>query len=254
MSLRKNVVLIPGFGVNAHSMSGLKELLESVFNVYIIEIPGTSEESPPPPKLSFKANIEYVNNKIDRLNLDSYLLAGISYGALYAYNCELNDERCRGIIALAPYVNSNYLVSPNNFDSFYLRALSGFIMVTRLYKVLWKSKFMDLLFRGRVREDIARNIKNNFDPRTFLWTYLFLTKYKGEFITRKLPYLLAMSRRDDILNYDKTRSLFEEKCSILNFIELKGRHLPSSFRKEYLKKIISSKLVSDVDNFFTNYY
>lgn len=104
---KQNLVLIPGFVTNNTILEKPINYLKKFFNIYCIDLPGLGA----PGRLndfSLASYGKYVTEQINELNLDSYILEGVSFGFGVASHVAV-DDRCRGIIAFYPYVGADSL-------------------------------------------------------------------------------------------------------------------------------------------------
>ena len=100
---KENLVLLHSFPTNSILLSGYIEYLSDSFNVYFIDLPGFTKAVPPLERVTFAGYYDFVGRKIKELDLDSYLVEGISFG--FAIVNHLNhDRKCKGIIAIEPFI------------------------------------------------------------------------------------------------------------------------------------------------------
>ena len=77
---KPDLVIIHSFPSNTRLWRGFYELLGDFFTVHPIDLPGFTPEKKPLKTISLRAYATHVEQEIERLQLASYLLAGISFG------------------------------------------------------------------------------------------------------------------------------------------------------------------------------
>jgi len=77
---KENLVLVNAFLTNSLVLRGLIDYLGKYFRVHFIDLPGFIRDIPPLSEISLENYASYVRRRIDELDLDSYLLGGISFG------------------------------------------------------------------------------------------------------------------------------------------------------------------------------
>ncbi|PSO45454.1 MAG: hypothetical protein BRC25_02260 [Parcubacteria group bacterium SW_6_46_9] len=106
----EKLVLVHSFPTNSILLSGLVDYLEDYFNLHFIDLPGFTAESPyDGNKITLSHFSEYVEDEIDKLDWDNYIVGGISFGFLVINQADINENKCQAMIAVEPYLNSKYL-------------------------------------------------------------------------------------------------------------------------------------------------
>ena len=132
--VKENIILVHSFPTNSKILNGFKEYLDDYFNVYFIDMPGFVLEKKPLAKISIENFSEYLDEEIGRLGLKSYFLGGISFGFLVVNGVKV-DSKCKGILAMEPYLNSKML-KMNSGSRLKLLALINFINIFFILKVI----------------------------------------------------------------------------------------------------------------------
>lgn len=136
--MKENLVLVNAFYINSILLKGFIDYLSRYFNLHFIDLPGFAKHSPPLEEISVSLYSEYVSQKINRLNLNHYIIAGISFGFLIVSSISL-DTKCKGIVAIFPYINKNFLKLKITKRTFYNFA-SQFFISFNLSESIWRNK------------------------------------------------------------------------------------------------------------------
>src|SRR4030042_5329233 len=130
---KENLVLVNAFLTNSLVLRGLIDYLGKYFRVHFIDLPGFVRDIPPLPKLTLEDYAAYVQRRIDDLDLNSYLLGGISFG--FAVISHLDPgERCKGVVAITPFLCSRWLtlgLVKKSTSSFLVRLALGFDLTSK---------------------------------------------------------------------------------------------------------------------------
>ena len=112
---KENLILVHSFPTNSILLKGFIGYIDDYFNVYPIDLPGFRKDIKPLQKITIDSYSKFVEEKVKKLNLDDFLIGGISFGFIVVNNAKI-DKKCKGIIAIEPYVNSKSLRMswPNN--------------------------------------------------------------------------------------------------------------------------------------------
>ena len=246
---KPNLVLVHSFPTNSILLSGLIEFLEDYFNIYFIDLPGCISTNPPLKKISLKNFSKYLDKKIEEINLDQYIIGGISFGYWVVSHAKLNNK-CRGILAVEPYINSRYVKVPLSYRIKYkiLFWLLGFF---ELYRVLWKADSLMKYYRKIANYPLKRveTIMREFDAKTFYVITKTLMFYKDRPKFFDLPYVLLINPKDKIIDADKVHVLFERKVEKLLVVETKIGHYPRTVTKRYFQRIIPKETINQVLDF-----
>ncbi|HZX11305.1 MAG TPA: hypothetical protein VFG01_10215, partial [Acidobacteriota bacterium] len=166
----ENLILVNAFYTNSILLKGLINYLKKHFNVYFIDLPGFAKKSPPLKEISISLYSEYVTQKVEDFNLDHYIIAGISFGFLITNNVFL-DGRCKGIVAIFPYINKNSLKLELGKKLFY-NLMSQFFVSFNLSRKIWKNKIFQniaYLYSSYPRNRVTV-ILEHMDGKTFFET------------------------------------------------------------------------------------
>ena len=136
---KQNLIIIHSFPSNSIILKGFYDFLSDFFNVYPIDLPGFTSDEKPLAKINFQGYRQHVEKEIAHLNLKSYFLGGISFGFAIANACQVDDQ-CKGFLAIAPYLNNDYIV-PNKSGFAVMKRLLFFLSRLRLYKPIYHTKY-----------------------------------------------------------------------------------------------------------------
>ncbi len=247
---KPHLILVHSFPTNSILLHGLEEFLADFFTVHFIDLPGFNKNVP-----SFQGSItlrkfsHYLENKIAELNVPEYIVGGVSFGFLVANNAKL-DKKCRAILAMEPFLNTDCLNIP------YWRQKGYFLMATMLRAVtflgieqfIWRSQwFSNYLQRvaDYPEERIAIIIKT-IDPRTFFTLAATLLTYNKKPKFHSLPYFLVGNFADQTINFEKAVEIFMRYISELHIASEPIDHYPKNLTKKYFKSRISKEHIQRI--------
>ncbi len=243
---KENLVLVHSFPTNTVMLKGLKEFLDDYFNVYFLDLPGFNVNIPPLKNITYDDYSKYLEDYIKKLKLKDYFLGGISFGFLVVNNSKIN-KRCKGFLAIEPFINANYLKQKFILISLIKIGLF-FVTCLQLHNKFYNSTlFKKILLLQNPKHRIETMIKT-IDGVTFFETLklLFNTKTIPKF--QKKPYILLINSNDNIVNADKTIKLFKKLNNKL-ILKIKSEHYPSDITKKYFQKKINSKVMKQLLDF-----
>ncbi len=253
---KENLILVHSYPTNSVVLQGLIEYLEEQFTVYFIDLPGFIKGSAPLDRISLAGYAAYVDEYIKKLEIDSYIAAGISFGFLVVNNAKL-DSRCKGIIAVGPYTGAG---------SLHLGAWLTFKHVTRLELAnrthlagaIWNSKwFRNILpktiFKGHP-VSTTNAMLDNIDVRTFVETGIMILKHKEPCVFHHdLPYALLINNGDDTVGAEYLVRQFTNGVEKLIIVDTEIEHFPKrELTKEYFAENMPIGDIIRIVDFFRN--
>jgi pimeloyl-ACP methyl ester carboxylesterase len=239
-----DLIVLPSFPLNKAKLKGFTDFLGDYFTLHVIDYPGFSKQTEPLEKITKENLLYYLKKQIDALNLNSYILCGISMGFYLASH--LNDRKCKGILALEPATGSR-LLRANRFT----RSFNSFILSLGGENLAWTHP----LFRKSAERSldcpkgrIDWTLKD-IDPRSFFATLDILIS-TDQVKPRDLPTLLVINDKDRVIKAPETISFLKENLTRLTILKTTLDHYPHPLTKANLKKHIDKeKLQSAVDTF-----
>jgi len=252
---KHRLVIIHSFPTNSILLKGLYDFLSDFFEVHPIDLPGFRKDIKPLEKITLENYIHYVENEIEKLKLEDYWIGGISFGFTIA-NLVRNSNRCKGVIAITPYLGSKFLNIPLLIRFVYV-ALIYLLQILNLFYKVWHSSFVQksLLFIYNV--EIGKKIKIIFeevDARTFFETLKILLLDKQDrciFINR--PYILILNKDDKSVASEKILRKFEKGTDNLLVVYTTAEHSPDIISKEYFKKNVKQEDVTRMLDFVNRF-
>src|SRR6266496_3587000 len=112
--MKHNLVLVHSFPTNSILLRGLIEYLSDYFNVHFVDLPGFTKGTTPLPHITLSGYSAFLEEKINELGLETYLVAGISFG-FAVVNKAKHSNKCLGILAIEPYIGTKSLQKPRFF-------------------------------------------------------------------------------------------------------------------------------------------
>jgi len=236
----ENLILVHSFPTNSLLLRDLIEYLGDYFeNVHCIDLPGFTRAIPPLETISFDGYRQFVQNKINELNLDSYWMAGLSFG-FFIIDRLKHDGRCKSIIAMEPYLGAQSLQKPTRKEEL-IRGLVHLILKLNWSDALWRNPLFRRLFPALADSIPAKSVDivlNEIDGRTFFETADLLLNNKERAVFQNLPDVLVINKDDETLNYEYVYRTFREHTRRLFVIHTAVEHHPRNPSKAYFQERI----------------
>ena len=250
--MRENLVLVNAFYTNSILLKGLINYLGRHFNLYFIDLPGFAKHSPPLEEISIPAYSDFVSGKIDAFNLDRYIIAGISFGFLIVNNIYL-DGKCKGIVAIFPYIDKNSLKLRMGKKAFY-NLMSDFFIRLRLSRSIWKNKMFQsaaYLYSSYPRDRVTV-ILEHMDGKTFFETAQIILNNEEPLSFQELPYALVVNKEDETIKYDYSLAAFKKNAKDLLIIHSEADHYPENIEEAYFAKAFPRDDINRIIAFFNS--
>lgn len=258
---KPNIIVIQAFPANHTLSEGIIEYLEDFFNVYFIDLPGFHPDIPPLESVTMNGYIKYVNDKVKELDLENFVLAGISFGFLLATKVKITNKKCLAVLGSGPFLGVGYLNFPIIKRGIF-KLVVNIADKTGISEVVWQTKiFKEVLihFLGNKSKSIIDVIIKEVDPNTFIKTAKILLNYKYKpTFSKDLPYVLLMNPRDTAVSFYKTLETFIDciDSNKLRVIITNVEHYPKNPTYSYFKKSFTPNEIESLFNFveFSNGY
>lgn len=249
---KENLVLLHSFPTNSILLRGYIEYLSDHYNVYSIDLPGFTKIVRPLEKITFDGYCDYVERKIDELNLNSYFVEGISFGFAIINHLRLNSK-CKGIIAIEPFLGSRSLkfnVIKKSFYSFIIQAVCTF----KLYSLFWGSRLLAkyLPKLSRYPSETMMIMFEQIDGRTFFETANIILKDHNTYQFHNLPYVLIANKQDRTVNFDYVYDVLSQNVTRLLVLNTEIDHYPRDTSKAYFKNMVPDEIFQKIAAFFSD--
>ncbi len=239
---KPNLVLVHSFPTNSILLHGLGEFLEDYFTVHFVDLPGFHKDVPAlEGDITIKKFSDYLDEKIQGLNIGEYVIGGISFGFLVVNNAKL-DKRCKAILAIEPFINSQCLnisfwtQKKYIIISLILQLLHTLKLERNIWKASWFSKFLQE--EAGCSKDSMDLIIEHIDPGTFFTVIEMLMNYKKYPTFHNLPYFLIGNFTDNIIDFSLVLKVFAENLHELHIISDPIDHFPKDLSKNYFESHI----------------
>jgi hypothetical protein len=235
---RENLVLVNAFYTNSILLKGLIDFLKEYLNLYFIDLPGFSKKSPPLKEVTVENFSEYIQKKINELNLGHYIIGGISFGFWVVNNISLSqDKRCKGIIALFPYIDAKSLKLKKRKKILYSTAVN-FLCFTGLSATIWKNKCTQKFayWYSSYPPDRVKVILEEMDGKTFFETARWILHMNHGVRFHKKPYILIINKDDKTIKYDYCHQVFQDNAEELFVLNSTIDHFPEDLSKNYIQE------------------
>lgn len=248
---KHNLVLVQAFPANSTLSQGAITYLEEFFHVHFIDLPGFHPSVKPLDKISLENYVKYVEEKIESLNLDNYILSGISFGFLVANQVKTND-RCLFIFAIEPYLGYQY-ISLSVEKRLAIFVVSTLLSIDDFISKVWeKGWFRNLMSQLMNKTKAVINVViREMDPQTLIKTSKIVLWYNKKITFQNKPYVLLLNPRCNLIKFDKTLYEFVDNIpnQQLRVILTTVEHYPKDPTYEYFKENLSHNEIESLFNF-----
>ncbi|NVN96805.1 hypothetical protein HXX01_00975 [Candidatus Nomurabacteria bacterium] len=245
---KPHLVLVHSFPTNSILLHGLVEFLDDYFEVHFIDLPGFHKDVPAlKGSITIKKFSDYLDKKIEELDVKEYIVAGISFGFLVVNNAKL-DKRCKAVLAVEPFVNSQCLnisfwtQKKYIIISFILQLLHTFKLEKGIWKSNWFNKYLQK--EAGCSKDSMDKIIDHLDPPTFFAVINLLMNYKKYPKFHNLPYFLIGNFTDKIIDFSLVLEIFSENLHELHVISDPIDHFPKDLSKKYFESCIPKEHIT----------
>jgi pimeloyl-ACP methyl ester carboxylesterase len=233
---RENLVLVNAFYSNSLILKGLIDFLGDRFNVHFIDLPGFYLGSSPLDEISLQSFAAFVRRRLDELDLEHFIVGGISFGFLVA-NSLPPEGRCRAVVAIAPYIDKQSLnIGALKRTSY--RMVTELASATGLGRRAWKTRAARRFahWYSRYPADRVDLILDHMDAQTFFETGRLILRNHHSCVFHDLPYVLIANPNDTTIRYDYIVRRFRENTDRLLVVETSIDHYPGEISKSYFQE------------------
>lgn len=250
---KQNFILIPSFSTNSVILKGLISRLSDYFKVYPIDYPGYRSNKSTLDSYSIQSITDKLENDIEKLYLNSYIVGGVSMGYLFANHIGNKDKQCKGKVAMFPLV-SDKCININPLRRLVFKLGLKIIKQLSIYELIWnssmfKSKFLNEMFP----KDIYKIIKNDIDHKSFFEMANLIIGSKYEIRIDKTPHVLVINESDYAIKSALTIDIFSRNIPNKIVIKSKMPHNPNSLEKKVFNEYLDDPKMKRIVNYFDNY-
>lgn len=249
---KHNLILIQAYPANSLLSEGIIRYLEDYFHLYFIDLPGFIRNVDPLDTIELKGFTRYIEGRIKELDLDEYILGGISFGALLA-NYVRVDDRCKAILSAEPYLGYKY-IKIQGFKRYLLLAVLSIIIGLRLEDKIWKTKFFYnyLDYSSNLAKKWIKILHREVDARTFFRTGKLLLTFDDKRPNfHDKPYILLINPDDMQVDFSRVIHAFRENINndYLRIIISELEHYPDTPTYHYFKETITGEELNSLIGF-----
>lgn len=251
---KENLILVNAFYTNRILLQGLIVFLKDHFTLYFVDLPGFSKKSPPLKKVDLRNFSDSIQEKINELNLNHYIIGGISFGFYAVNNVPLEmDDRCKGIVAIFPYIDSKSLKLKRRKKILY-STLVNFLCFTGLSSTIWKNKYTQkfAFWYSSYPPERVKVILEQMDGKTFFHTARLILHNNHSIKFHKKPYILIINKDDNTIKYDYCLKTFEDNVDDLFVLNSDIEHYPEDLSKNYIQERFSLRDIQRLIAFLNN--
>lgn len=247
---KDNLVLVHSFPTNSILLGGLVDYLNDHFVTHFIDLPGFTRSNPPLKQISIEGFSRFAAEHIGRLQLEDYIVGGISFGFMVVNNLP-RDAKCKGILGIVPYLGPSSL-HMRPAERWFWRTLVRTISRSGMSNLAWKT-FMARQYFARIkgyRPEICATIIDQLDARTFFETAALLLTDEVEQRLEQAAYVLLPSKTDRTVDFDRICQAAERGGQRVQVIALDIDHYPQELSRAYFEKAIPATVVDELRQFF----
>jgi esterase/lipase len=249
---KHNFILIPSFSTNSIILKGLISRLSDYFKVYPIDYPGYRSSLPPLKKYSIQSVVKKLEDDIENLNLNSYILGGISMGYFFTNKIKVN-KKCKGIVAMFPLV-SNKTININPIKKSAFRLGLYIIKFLKVYDLIWISKYFNKLFFSKpFPKKINKIMNDEINPRSFFEMANLILNKKYEIQTNNTKHVVVINYNDYAIKSSLTMNILNSKISNKIVIKSDMPHNPNSLEKKVFDKYLDDSKMKIIIKYFNNH-
>lgn len=247
---KENLVLVNAFLTNSSVLRGLIGYLGRYVRVHFIDLPGFISHVPPLDEVTLENYAAYVQNRIADLKLDSYLLGGISFGFAVISHLE-TDERCKGVVAITPFLSSRWLNLGLVKKSTYL-FLVHLTLAFELHSRIWNHRLFHRVFHwySDYPADRVETLLKEMEGRTFFETARIILTHRKPCRFQNLPHVLILSPSDRTIRNGPLLDFFEKNIDRLKVVRADIDHYPLEVSEDYFQTKFSQEDIQEIIVFF----
>jgi esterase/lipase len=251
--VRKNsFILIPSFSTNSLILKGLISRLSDYFKVYPLDYSGYRSNTPPLNDYSIQNVVEKLEKDIENLNLNSYVIGGVSMGYLFTNKIKAN-KKCNGIVAMFPLVSDKTInIKPIKKSAFQIGL--NVVRLSKIYDLIWRSKHFKKIFINKYfPKDISKIMSDEINPRSFFEITNLILNKKYEIQINTTPHVIIINDYDYAIKSSITMSILESKIPNKMIIKSDMPHNPNSLDKKVFDKYLDDTKMKNIVKYFDNY-
>lgn len=245
---KENLVLVHSFPTNSILLRGLVDFLEDHFAVHFVDLPGFTRACKPLPRPSIDAYASFLSSHVRDLDLDSYLLGGISFGYLVVSQTSV-DQRCRAILAMEPFLGVRSLHMRSTARLMAAFVTRSIVTLGQSQRVFHSNRWRQRLLRRGQPEERVETVLREIDPRTFFATAYALVTYQRPLSFHNLPHVLMVNPEDRTINAEDVTEVFQSRVRDLLVVKTTVDHYPTDLTKAYFEERISAQQVASIFEF-----
>ena len=247
MPKKLDLVLINGYGSNGQIIKGVLDTLNEYFNVHFLELPG-SVENIKLDKYTAQNFVNHFQKELNKFKFEEYILGSLSLGFPLSNSLKI-DKRCKGILAIEPYINKNYAHIGLLKKVFY-KFLLDIICLTKIYNKIWKTKILKKALSNLGYNETIIKCILKLDAKAYFETGKIVLTYNEKPEFRKLPHVVLINEHDKMINGPKTIQTFKDNVKKLLIIKTKVPHYPDKMKKSSILHKVHKKDLNKMVNFF----
>lgn len=252
-----NLILIQAFPANETLSKGVIEYFEYIgFKVYFINLPGFHNDSALDTSINSDILSEYIQIQIRNLNLDKYILGGLSYGSYLILNLIKLDQSCKAVLFLEPFLGIDS-INISKSKTIILKIFTKIVIQLKLYNAIFKSRIAIKYANKTNGKEIAsfgEILTKEVNPKSFFMNLEYILSATLPISHVNVPRLVGMNYQNNrILKTELIDKFFranQNKDTL--FLDVPISH--SASEVEYYKKVIPYETAKRMVSFCREYY
>ena len=246
--------MVHSFSTNSEILKGFYQALadNEIVNLIPIDLPGFHKNNPALENVDFDKLSDWlraeITKKINKLGLDDYWLAGVSFGFRIANDAahkmlKERDKLPSGIVAIEPYSGRESLKMSKTKETIF-KVLGKVLEATGAYRVIFNRYLIENVFlKGDKAKEIADLTLKHVDPKTF-------GKIGNEILQQSdkstpldyFKYILVLNPEDTSLDSARVRNQFNAaKENLLVEFLTEIQHYPKDMSQEYFAGVMQAE-------------
>lgn len=246
-----NLVLIQPFGANSVMLKELVDYANEFFNVYFVDLPGFIKELDPLEEVTVDSLADFVGKYINDLNLDEYIIGGISLGFLVLCHVHI-DKKCKGVLAVEPCLGHSSIRVGH----------AKKILTAGIAKAASKLDLADWMLHSDRMLDLAELIgltkrppwmdlvREHMSGKAIADTaYCVLTSNTDSYFSH-LPHALIMNAEDETVSYEYVVTELSKHTTDLLIVRSELPHSPRDWSRRYFEENFPHEMMEKMQEFF----
>lgn len=249
-------VLVQAFPANEVLSKGIFDILNRYFNVHFLNLPGFHSSEAPIDGRSIDDYVTNIEERIDALNLDKFVLAGISFGFLLINKANISKEKLYYRMGFAPFLG----ISKTKLTKkkvLLLKVLTSSVCKLHIENRVWNNQVSYYFAKRLFKDDdlVLDEIFRSTQPKSFFEVLHYILTFKGPIEFKDSNYVLYMNPNDETVDYMETFDYFKKGVppSRLKVVNTNLPHFPKDLSTEFFEKTVTKAEIDKIVGYVNNW-